>query len=205
MALSSNIYDFFYDFYRMIDWSDPELTKTILINTVLSMFGTFIILFFIPINYLVWICGVYVFLSYNSFLRAISITIKKSNYLPVVAFKEKVPYIDIVLFENQRWWVGPGWLPVLLPLERKAWSDSTGTRALSHKNDWDLLKVEELYKTGKSLEWADSDWKVVKTEYSDANGWEYTNSRWQNPKNYRSLTSFTRKRKYSRRVKLSLE
>ncbi|KAJ3184258.1 peroxisome- protein [Geranomyces variabilis] len=50
-------------------------------------------------------------------------------------------------YENQRWWVGVGWVPHLLPTERGAWTDHAGRKDLP-KSSFDLpeFRREQLEK-----------------------------------------------------------
>ncbi|KAJ3020360.1 peroxisome- protein [Thoreauomyces humboldtii] len=45
-------------------------------------------------------------------------------------------------FENQRWWVGVGWVPHLLPTERGAWTDHAGQKNLP-KSGFDLPEFRQ--------------------------------------------------------------
>ena len=41
--------------------------------------------------------------------------------------EEKDLELEFVTYENQRWWLGQGWCDKMLPAERTAWSDQSGT------------------------------------------------------------------------------
>jgi len=33
---------------------------------------------------------------------------------------------EVIVYENERWWVGKGWCDNMLPQERSSWSDLSG-------------------------------------------------------------------------------
>jgi hypothetical protein len=57
MGLYSDMYDAGYNFYRMLDWSDVDQSTHILKLMVASMFGTFIVTYFVPLNILLLIAS----------------------------------------------------------------------------------------------------------------------------------------------------
>lgn len=108
----------------------------------------------------------------------------------------------VSVFENQRWWLGFGWIPRLGTNERAKWSDESGqTRYASVKD----FMPEEGY------EWADEDngWEVdrfwaLPVVHTDDDGWVYTDNFWRRPASTSSaLGSYTRRRKWVRKVRLA--
>jgi hypothetical protein len=119
MAKVSDAYDAGYNLYRMIDWSDPDLTQDVLMKTVVSMVGTLILVSLIPFNYIALIGGVSVFVANTAIFKAASVTLAP---VLVKKFQRRVDrvrllvkearetgseaVIDVAVFENQRWWAG---------------------------------------------------------------------------------------------------
>lgn len=108
-----------------------------------------------------------------------------------------------------RWWAGIGWQAIMLPHERKAWSDETGAITLPTKEHYRLPTVDDYQDLDSSetsvtgdFEWVD-EWEID-YQWSDADteGWTYCNQRWDNPRSYRVMNSFTRRRKWVRHMKL---
>ncbi|KAJ3102477.1 peroxisome- protein [Phlyctochytrium planicorne] len=129
--------------------------------------------------------------------------------------------LDVVLsfecFENQRWWVGVGWVPHLLPAERPPWTDFTGTRA-TPKESFELLpfRKEQLlsWKTEVPLdlsrryawEW-DGAWYVDTKGGNqigevDEEGWAYADNFWKDWKNRKTLKRVVRHRRWVRHARL---
>ncbi|CEP07448.1 hypothetical protein [Parasitella parasitica] len=118
------------------------------------------------------------------------------------------------VYENQRWWLGLGWTESLLQNEREPWTDNQlkpiistyeyklpkEKRSIFHDKD----NVEKI--TVKNWLWTDRDWWVDMTGELDGridkNGWQYGDNRWQDLMPTPGPNSFTRQRKWCRRVKL---
>ncbi|KAJ3303609.1 peroxisome- protein [Kappamyces sp. JEL0829] len=205
MGQISDLYDAGYNLYRMIDWSNPELTKDFLVQVVASMAGTVVVVSLVPINIIALFGGVGVFVANTALFKAASVTIapvlvkKLQRRVEHVAAlirdarkQGKDPVIDVVVFENQRWWAG------------------NGTVSLPSKDHYELPTIEDFTDLDKSavsatavFEWIDEDWEVdYKWTDVDPQGWEYYNQRWENGKSSRVMGSFTRRRKWVRHMRL---
>ncbi|KAJ2708905.1 hypothetical protein H4R19_004512 [Coemansia spiralis] len=105
----------------------------------------------------------------------------------------------VSVFENQRWWLGLGWVPRLGSSERSKWSDKSGQRKFASIRDF---LPEDGY------EWAsvhdgweiDRHWALpVRT---DAEGWVYSDNSWRRWASAPSVvSSYTRRRHWIRRVR----
>ncbi|KAJ1965074.1 hypothetical protein IWQ62_002755 [Dispira parvispora] len=103
--------------------------------------------------------------------------------------------VKVVVFENQRWWAGLGWIPHLLPAERSAWSDVDGTVQAQPKDHMEPLAG---YTWEDSGGWQrDTTW-CTKVCITDPNGWVYTDNHWKHPQANSGITVFTRRRKWFR-------
>jgi hypothetical protein len=130
MGHISDLYDAGYNVYRMVDWSNPDLTKDVLIKVVASMFGTIALVSLVPINSIAMFAGVGVFVTNTALFKAASLTIAPvlvksiqkrvehvSSLIRDARKQGKDPVIDIVIFENQRWWAGT----ILLVFNVRSW------------------------------------------------------------------------------------
>ncbi|KAJ3102484.1 peroxisome- protein [Phlyctochytrium bullatum] len=129
--------------------------------------------------------------------------------------------LDVVLsfecYENQRWWVGLGWVPHLLPAERPQWTDFNGTRS-TPKESFELLpfrreqllswKTEVPLDASKRYAWEwDGNWYVdVKGGGQigevDEEGWAYADNFWKDWKNRKTLKRVVRHRRWVRHARL---
>ncbi|KAJ3414165.1 peroxisome- protein [Chytridiales sp. JEL 0842] len=130
--------------------------------------------------------------------------------------------LDIVLsfecYENQRWWVGLGWVAHLLPAERPPWSDYKGQRP-TPRESFVLLpfRAEQLLAWKKEVnldlgnkryawEW-DGPWTVdvegggQMTEV-DSEGWSYADNFWKDWKSRKTLKRVVRHRRWVRHARL---
>ncbi|KAJ1807416.1 hypothetical protein LPJ77_003024 [Coemansia sp. RSA 2523] len=105
----------------------------------------------------------------------------------------------VSVFENQRWWLGFGWIPRLGSNERAKWSDEQGKRRYASIRDF---MPEDGY------EWADegSGWEVDRRwalpVCTDEDGWVYSDNFWRRPASAPSaMSSYTRRRRWMRRVR----
>ncbi|KND02589.1 uncharacterized protein SPPG_03046 [Spizellomyces punctatus DAOM BR117] len=113
--------------------------------------------------------------------------VRETDKVPSVT---EVP-VTVAVFENQRWWAGPGWIPHLLPTERPPWSDSTGKIVCPTLADHKL--------PGPGWAWADLDWKVdADWMPTDTEGWVYSDHNWLHPSGQPGLVSLTRRRRWVR-------
>ncbi|KAJ1945020.1 hypothetical protein GGF37_001908 [Kickxella alabastrina] len=110
----------------------------------------------------------------------------------------------VSVFENQRWWLGLGWIPRLGSGERGKWSDESGKQGYASLSD---------FLPGAGYEWADGGgggdgdgWEIDR-EWAlpvvpDDEGWVYTDNFWKRPAQGASpVSSYTRRRKWVRRVR----
>ncbi|KAI9098884.1 integral peroxisomal membrane peroxin-domain-containing protein [Phlyctochytrium arcticum] len=101
------------------------------------------------------------------------------------------PVVNIAVFENQRWWAGPGWISRLLPSERPPWSDITGTIACPTLADHQL--------PGPDWEWDDPTWQLDdEWAETDRDGWVYSDHNWGNRSSQPAVISLTRQRRWIR-------
>lgn len=212
MSKVSDAYDAGYNFYRMIDWSDPETTKDILTKVVVSTFATLAVVHFVPLNTIALVGGVLLFGSNTAICKALIVTLTPLFVKVVQQKVESVTtlirdarmaggneaIIEVSLFENQRWWAGLGFVKALMSGERNCWSDETGTIKQPSKEDFELPADEDSF-----VEWIDQDW-VLSQKWAeiDAQGWQYLSNGWTNPRPSRIMGSFTRRRKWIRRMVL---
>lgn len=115
----------------MIDWSDAEITKDVVTKCIGSMFATLITLSLIPLNYIALVAGLGVFLANTALFKAASVTIapvlvqnlqkrveEVAKLVSDARKSGKDAVVEAVVFENQRWWAGISWAPVLLGIVR---------------------------------------------------------------------------------------
>ncbi|KAJ2701774.1 Peroxisome size and maintenance regulator [Coemansia sp. IMI 203386] len=105
----------------------------------------------------------------------------------------------VSVFENQRWWLGFGWIPRLGGSERAKWSDESGRRSYASLSDF---MPEDGYA------WADDagGWEIDRVWAlpvgTDDDGWVYTDNFWKRPSSTAStVSSYTRRRKWVRRMR----
>ncbi|KAJ3293946.1 hypothetical protein HK104_004102 [Borealophlyctis nickersoniae] len=208
MGIYFEMYEAFEQTATLLSWSNPADTIQALKLTILSIFVVLLTVSFVPIRYLFLVGGVSIFL-YNialvrSLLTTVPAAVLEKLQHSVERVKEKMDGNGIVgaeedksravvLFENQRWWAGLGWIHYLLTHERPAWT----TPSLQPSPPKDLV-----HPPSASLEWADEDWMVdYKWAEVDDKGWCYTDHYWQLPRAKAGFSSVTRRRKWVRRVK----
>ncbi|KAJ2749254.1 hypothetical protein IWQ56_007269, partial [Coemansia nantahalensis] len=105
----------------------------------------------------------------------------------------------VSVFENQRWWLGLGWVPRLGSNERAKWSDRSGQRKFASIRDF-------LPEDG--FEWANAydGWEIDRhwalPVRTDAEGWVYSDNLWRRWASAPSVvSSYTRRRHWIRRVR----
>ncbi|RKO87172.1 hypothetical protein BDK51DRAFT_41293 [Blyttiomyces helicus] len=118
-------------------------------------------------------------------------------------------------YENQRWWVGLGWVPKLLPAERGPWTDHTGGKA-QPRSSFDLgpfraeqlasLDVSPSLDPSKRYAWGwDGEWTPDKAGagvQTDDDGWEYADNFWAGWKLRKTLKRVVRRRRWTRLARL---
>ena len=216
MGMVSDAYDAGYNVYKMLDWSDPDTTFNMIQILSASMVGTWLVLYLVPWNYLLLFGGVGIFIANTAVFKAASLTltpvlmtqVQKSVEKARAALKKARDNGDavtpVIIFENQRWWAGTGFVPFLLAQERAPWTDESGLVALAPKDLYELPDEKSDDGIPRKWEWADEDWTIDFTwaPALDDAGWEYCNNSWEERKGYRAMGSFTRHRKWIRNMKL---
>jgi hypothetical protein len=213
MAQVCDAYDAGYNLYKMMDWSSPDQTLLLMQGAVASIFGTWLLLYLVPWNYILLVAGLGVFIANTAIFRAASLTLtpalidnlqkriqqaKQALQASRIVGEQNINRVEV--FENQRWWAGTGFVPFLLLQERLTWSDSTGLIGLPPK---DLYDVPECEAPGKQWEWTDEDWELdYQWTQVDEAGWVYSNQQWENPKPKSGMGMYTRRRKWTRNMKL---
>nr|KAJ3421811.1 SET-binding factor 2 [Polyrhizophydium stewartii] len=211
----SNAYDAGYAAYMAINWSDPERTKKILYMVLASMVGSMLLFYFVPLNIVMLWAGVGLFVANTAVVRAASITLKpvivdemkrrvdnlKETIMAARNAKGKETIVTVTVFENQRWWA-----------ERPAWSDESGVMPLPPKDIYELpsttesVTVDEKGKEHRAQqvwEWVDEDWQIDHSlSPCDEGGWQFTDQIWLDPRSKAGLNSYTRRRKWSRRMRM---
>ncbi|KAJ3176516.1 peroxisome- protein [Geranomyces variabilis] len=117
---------------------------------------------------------------------------------PIMSLRNKAPSprqlpnpapVTVSLFENQRWWAGPGWIAHLLSQERTPWSDAAGTVAYPPPTE---------YQVPQGWAWVD-DWRIDGEWFAtDSEGWVYSDHKWMMPTPHAGLNSLTRRRRWVR-------
>ncbi|KAJ2701925.1 hypothetical protein H4218_001169 [Coemansia sp. IMI 209128] len=105
----------------------------------------------------------------------------------------------VSVYENQRWWLGFGWIPRLGSNERAKWSDLSGK--VRYVSTSDFMPED-------GFEWADEGggWEVERLwalpVHTDEDGWVYTDNFWKHPAAAASaVSSYTRRRRWIRKVR----
>ncbi|KAJ3175143.1 peroxisome- protein [Irineochytrium annulatum] len=129
--------------------------------------------------------------------------------------------LDVVLsfecYENQRWWVGLGWVAHLLPAERPPWTDFQGSRS-TPRESFELLpfrreqllswRAEVALESNKRYAWEwDGAWYVdtkggAQIGEVDEEGWAYADNFWKDWKNRKTLKRVVRHRRWVRHARL---
>ncbi|KAJ3017807.1 UNVERIFIED_CONTAM: hypothetical protein HDU68_011460 [Siphonaria sp. JEL0065] len=110
--------------------------------------------------------------------------------------------VVVMLWENQRWWAGLGWISHLFRTERSPWSDETGNIARPTKDAYTL----PLPSNGVgSWSWVDLEWTLdfewATSGVDQREGWQYSDHRWENPRAKMGVGSITRRRVWVRRMR----
>ncbi|KAI9102402.1 integral peroxisomal membrane peroxin-domain-containing protein [Phlyctochytrium arcticum] len=201
-----------------VDWSDEDATLKTLKNALLSIIPVLLIVRIVPLNYIMLVGGVGMFLYNTALFRAASTTLPpilvkrlqtkvgtlRQTMRAATRNSKKTNSVTVVLFENQRWWAGLGWIPHLLRSERSPWSDESGAMTCTPK---------ELYQPGpdvlgngdrnSSWKWADDKWQLDHNWAEvDEQGWRYSDHGWDNGRNRANMGSLTRRRVWRRTLLL---
>ena len=108
-----------------------------------------------------------------------------------------------VVYENQRRWLGLGWISYLLPSERAPWTDEY-LNPSDPKDNFALPEVDN-----KSAEWRwvpGSEWKIEgvgkNKAADDGDGWIYYDNKWNDGRHQDGWGRYTRRRKWYRDAEL---
>ncbi|KAJ1336196.1 hypothetical protein BSLG_007513 [Batrachochytrium salamandrivorans] len=221
-----NLYDVGYEFYQGLNWSNPHRTLRVLGSTLVSMVCAVFLFWMVPLNTIMLWGGLGLFFANTVIIRAVGMTlapvIQKEIERQIGTFKERISAacqvtskemtIAVDIFENQRWWAGSGFIPFLMHIERSAWSDDTGLCRLPPKDLYELPLATEAIETdthGQKVkrtqvwEWIDYDWSIdFQWTSVNSSGWSFSDHAWKDARAKPTLTSFTRRRKWTRRMRM---
>ena len=113
-------YDSGYTFYLALNWSDPDKTNRMLYSTLVSMLISILVFSLIPFHQVLLWGGVGLFAANTAIIKAAGITltpvILDKLQKQVLTFKKHIhtvrqtesttTNIEVIIFENQRWWAG---------------------------------------------------------------------------------------------------
>ncbi|KXN68684.1 hypothetical protein CONCODRAFT_166323 [Conidiobolus coronatus NRRL 28638] len=96
-------------------------------------------------------------------------------------------------FENERWWVGLGWQPRTLHLERPNWTLTS------------LEPLDDPLTPPKGFEWKEESSAIIDYLWCQPialknEGWIYSDPQWNHPSNQPYMNSFTRRRLWKRLI-----
>ncbi|KAJ2387520.1 hypothetical protein GGI05_004060 [Coemansia sp. RSA 2603] len=112
----------------------------------------------------------------------------------------RIPH-TVSVFENQRWWLGFGWIPRLGSSERAKWSDESGRKRYASLSNF-LPEDGFVWADGSSSGGWEIDRLWALPVATDDDGWVYTDNFWKKPASAASaVSSYTRRRKWVRRVR----
>ncbi|KAI8321617.1 hypothetical protein GQ54DRAFT_176440 [Martensiomyces pterosporus] len=104
----------------------------------------------------------------------------------------------VSVFENQRWWLGFGWIPRLGSNERAKWSDESGKQRFASVSDF---MPEEGYEWMDEGEGWEMDRRWALPVCTDEDGWVYSDNFWKHPAASASAVAlYTRRRRWIRRM-----
>ncbi|KAF8931800.1 integral peroxisomal membrane peroxin-domain-containing protein [Dissophora ornata] len=121
-------------------------------------------------------------------------------------------YYKFVLYENQRWWLGLDWTPMMLPNDRAPWTDDH-LEPTQSKSSFQLPpphvaheaipgQPNKVLRKSQEWRWLDPHWRLKLGANSDVDGWEYANNLWQKWSGKNRRGAYTRKRAWERTAKL---
>ena len=100
--------------------------------------------------------------------------------------------------ENQRYWIGLGWILRFLPGDPDPWTDHRG---FSIKSLSDYILPNDPH--GSVLwQWSDVDWKAQVSRDTDSDGWMYADNIWHGWSKEPGKLSYTRRRVWVRKAEL---
>ncbi|KAF9111751.1 hypothetical protein BGX27_004476 [Mortierella sp. AM989] len=121
-------------------------------------------------------------------------------------------YYKFVLYENQRWWLGLEWTPMMLPNDRAPWTDDH-TEPTQSKSAFQLPpphvaheaipgQPNKVLRKSQEWQWLDPHWRLKNGSDLETDGWEYANNHWQNWSSKARRGTYTRRRAWERTAKL---
>ncbi|CAO3570998.1 unnamed protein product [Mortierella alpina] len=121
-------------------------------------------------------------------------------------------YYKFVLYENQRWWLGLEWTPMMLPNDRAPWTDDH-LEPTQSKSAFQLPpphiaheaipgSSNKVLRKSQEWRWLDPHWRLKLGLDSDTDGWEYANNHWQKWSGKNRRGAYTRRRAWERTAKL---
>ncbi|KAI1297324.1 hypothetical protein EDD11_007212 [Mortierella claussenii] len=121
-------------------------------------------------------------------------------------------YYKFVLYENQRWWLGLEWTPMMLPNDRSPWTDDH-LEPTQSKSSFQLPppyvaheaipgQPNKVLRKSQEWRWLDPHWRLKMGAESDMDGWEYANNHWQKWTGKNRRGAYTRRRAWERTAKL---
>ncbi|KAG0302147.1 peroxisome- protein [Dissophora globulifera] len=121
-------------------------------------------------------------------------------------------YYKFVLYENQRWWLGLEWTPMMLPNDRAPWTDDH-LEPTQSKSSFQLPpphvaheaiagQPNKVLRKSQEWRWLDPHWRLKLASSSDVDGWEYANNHWQKWAGKNRRGAYTRRRAWERTAKL---
>ncbi|KAG0055251.1 peroxisome- protein [Gryganskiella cystojenkinii] len=121
-------------------------------------------------------------------------------------------YYKFVLYENQRWWLGLEWTPMMLPNDRAPWTDDhlepTQSKSAFHLPPVHIAheaipgQPSKVLRKSQEWRWLDPHWRLKLGSDSDVDGWEYANNHWQKWSGKNRRGAYTRRRAWERTAKL---
>ncbi|KAF9192269.1 peroxisome- protein [Haplosporangium sp. Z 767] len=122
-------------------------------------------------------------------------------------------YYKFVLYENQRWWLGLEWTPMMLPNDRAPWTDDH-LEPTQSKSAFQLPpphiaheaipgQSKKVLRKSQEWRWLDPHWRLkLGSSDTDLDGWEYANNHWQKWSGKKRRGAYTRRRAWERTAKL---
>ena len=214
---------------KWVNWSDPAITKNILLASVTSSFVLLFAFTWIPWNIMFLFVGLCAFCSKSAFVQAMaelavnsaqqfSETLTRKHHWLVSENKPESmndcdptsKTVTVELYENQRWWAGLGWISHMLRNERSAWSAAHGKKIYKNKDSYD--SPSHLISNGQAIneqeaeliwkwKWT-GDWQIDH-DYQigvDEQGWHYTDYKWMRVDKRSGGAFVTRSRRWIRKA-----
>ncbi|KAG0268761.1 peroxisome- protein [Actinomortierella ambigua] len=121
-------------------------------------------------------------------------------------------YYKFVLYENQRWWLGLEWTPMMLPNDRAPWTDDhlepTPSKSAFQLPPPHIVheavagQPDKVLRKSQEWRWLDTHWHLKRHSDDDRDGWEYANNHWQKWSYKNRKGAYTRRRAWERTAQL---